>query len=316
MTAFRAESRSMRIAFGINLVMALAGVLASWWTEAQALALDGLVSGLNASAILVAERLSSRLGRPQDRRYPFGYWALETLYTGGRSLLLLGIILFAATSSIARIITHLRGVESAIPRFALIAPYSITMVALCLMLACIHHHYWKQGGAQSRLLAVEKRGALIDGAISAGVGVAFALTPLLSGTSLADLIPISDAIVVLILCGLLISSPLSMLLTAARELVGEAAHPRIRGRVQALLRPDLDALNIKLVDLAIFPSGRAIQGILYLQPAMAIHAEEVDQLRLMAERSCRREFSVVTLEIVLTGRAPLPRQQARASGRG
>lgn len=305
----------MRIAFGINLVMALAGVLASWWTEAQALALDGLVSGLNASAILVAERLTSRLDRPQNRRYPFGYWALETLYIGGRSLLLLGIILFAATSSIARIITHLRGGESPLPRFALIAPYSILMVMLCLVLACIHHHYWRQGGGRSRLLAVEKRGALVDGAISAGVGIAFALTPLLSATSLADLVPISDAIVVLILCSLLISSPLKILLTAARELVGEAAHPRIRGRVQALLRPELEALDIRLVDLAIFPAGRAIQGILYLQPPMAMHAEDVDQLRRIAERSCLCDFSVVTLEIVLTGREPLPRQHACPPGR-
>ncbi|MBC1261634.1 hypothetical protein FQK07_10240 [Synechococcus sp. BSF8S] len=68
--------------------MALTGAIASWICNAQALALalalalDGLVSGLNALMILVAARLSSQLLRPPECRYPFGYWALETLYTG------------------------------------------------------------------------------------------------------------------------------------------------------------------------------------------------------------------------------------------
>ncbi|WP_185465188.1 cation transporter [Synechococcus sp. BSA11S] len=116
----------MRTATGLNLLMGVAGILASWWTQAQALALDGLVSGLNAMAIIVAARLSGSLGRPQDRRYPFGYWSLETIYLGGRSLMLLGIIAFAAISSIERILSYMINADGAVPpRFDLIVPYSV-----------------------------------------------------------------------------------------------------------------------------------------------------------------------------------------------
>jgi predicted Co/Zn/Cd cation transporter (cation efflux family) len=99
----------MQFAVGINLVMALTGAIASWICNAQALALDGLVSGLNALMILVGARLSNQLLRSPHRRYPFGYWALETLYTGSRSLLLLGILLFASITSIDRILGQLHG---------------------------------------------------------------------------------------------------------------------------------------------------------------------------------------------------------------
>lgn len=109
------EARSMRCAVVINLLMAAAGTITCWLCNAQAPALDGLVSGLNALMVLVGERLSRQLARPADRRYPFGYWALETLYTGSRSLVLLGIILFAAIVSIARIVEHLQGANVPVP---------------------------------------------------------------------------------------------------------------------------------------------------------------------------------------------------------
>lgn len=157
------ETRSMRFAIGINLLMAVAGTLTSWLCNAQALALDGLVSGLNALMILIAERLSRQLSRPADRRYPFGYWSLETLCTGSRSLVLLGMIVYAVIVSIARILCHLQGAVVAVPFFGGIVIYSMAMVALCLLMAGIHHRHWLRGGRQSPLLVMERRAALVDG---------------------------------------------------------------------------------------------------------------------------------------------------------
>jgi predicted Co/Zn/Cd cation transporter (cation efflux family) len=107
------DSRSLQFAVCINLIMALTGAIASWICNARALPLDGLVSGLNARMILVAAQLSSLLLRPPVLRDPFGYRALETLYTGSRSLLLLGILVFASIKSIDRILDHLHGASVA-----------------------------------------------------------------------------------------------------------------------------------------------------------------------------------------------------------
>lgn len=179
------------------------------------------------------------------------------------------------------------------------------MVALCLVMAATHHRNWLRGGRQSRLLAIEGRGALLDAGISAGVGVAFALTPLLSATPLEWVIPISDAIVVLVLCGLLVRSPLRSLMASVAELGGESAHPSIQRQVINHVSPELTALDITLVDLALFPSGRALQGILYLDPHRAMVSSEVDQLRDSLERLCRSRFPIVTLEVALSQREAL-----------
>ena len=146
---FNQESRSLQFAVGINLIMVLTGAIASWICNAQALALDGLVPDLNALMILVAARLSSQLLRPPNRRYPIGYWALETLDTGSRSLLLLGILLIASISSIDRILGHLQGAKVAAPWIGGIVLYSLILVALGLLIAWNHHRHWRRGGRQS-----------------------------------------------------------------------------------------------------------------------------------------------------------------------
>ncbi|MEA5475870.1 cation transporter [Synechococcus sp. CCY9201] len=103
------DSRALQFAVGVNLIMAVSGAIASWLCNAQALALDGLVSGRNPLMILAGGHLSTQVLRPPDRRFPFGYWALETLYIGSRPLMLLGILLFVAISSIARILAQRHG---------------------------------------------------------------------------------------------------------------------------------------------------------------------------------------------------------------
>lgn len=300
------EARSMRWAVAINLVMAATGTITCWLCNAQAPALDGLVSGLNALMVLVGERLSRQLARPADRRYPFGYWALETLYTGSRSLVLLGIILFAAIVSIARIVEHLQGADSPVPRFGGIVLYSVAMVGLCLLLAGLHHRNWLLGGRQSPLLVAERRAALVDGGLSAGVGLAFALTPLLRRTPLAGFVPVSDAWIVLVLCALLVVGPLRSLTEAVRELGGGAASSRVRQALHAMAQRELESQGIRLVDEALFSSGRAVQGVLYIDPDRSVSAPEVDQWRTSLEGHCRSRFPNVTLELVLSRRAPLP----------
>ena len=299
------ESRSLRLAIVINLIMALAGAITSWLWNAQALALDGLVSGLNALMILVAERLSREVLRPPDRRYPFGYWALETLYTGSRSLLLLGIILFASISSIDRILSQINGAIFPAPRIEGIVLYSLGMVALGLLIAWTHHHNWIRSGRQSQLLAMERRATLLGAALSAGLGLAFAISPLLLGTPLAGMVPVADAWIVLGLCALLVVGPLQKLRQALRELGGRAAHSRIRQTLHALASQELEAQGIRLVDDAVFSSGRAVQALLYVCPQGSVSALDVDLLRASLERKCRERFPNLGLELVLTCREPL-----------
>ncbi|QPN59908.1 cation transporter [Synechococcus sp. CBW1002] len=299
------DSRALQFAVGVNLIMAVAGAIASWLCNAQALALDGLVSGLNALMILAGGHLSTQVLRPPDRRFPFGYWALETLYVGSRSLLLLGILLFAAISSIDRILAQRHGASITPPWIGGIVIYACLMAALGLLVAWNHHRHWKIGGRQSQLLAMERRATLVGAAISAGLGLAFAVTPLLLDTPLAGMVPVSDAWIVLLLSGILVVAPLRSLRDAVSELGGVAARSTVRQAVLNIVRQELNAQGIRLVDDAVFTLGRAVQGLLYIDPGMALSALDVDLLRDQLERTCRQRFENLALELVLTCRDPL-----------
>jgi divalent metal cation (Fe/Co/Zn/Cd) transporter len=300
------RSGSMRLALAIHLLMALSGAVGCWLWNAQALALDGVVSGLNALASLAAQRLSEAIARPRTSSYPFGYGGLETLYAGCRSLLLLGILAFAAISSTARILDHLQGAALPAPRFGAITVYGIVMTLLCVLVATAHHREWIRSGRRDPLLAVERRAALVDAATSAGVALAFALTPLLRLTPLAGLVPVSDAVIVLALCVLLVGPPLRTFRNALRELSGATATAPLRRRLTETFAEELRSHGLTLVDAALFTSGRTLLGLVYVDSEAPLRAAQVDHLRESLETACRFRFPDVTLELVLTERSPLP----------
>jgi predicted Co/Zn/Cd cation transporter (cation efflux family) len=183
--------------------------------------------------------------------------------------------------------------------------YALVMVALGLLIAWNHHRHWRRGGRQSQLLAMERRATLVGAALSAGLGTAFALTPLLIGRPLAGMVPVSDAWIVLLLCGVLVVSLLRSLRDAVRELGGVAARSTVRQALHNMARQELASQDIRLVDDAVFTSGRAVLAVLYIDPNTALSALDVDLLRDRLVRTCRQRFENVALELVLTCRDPL-----------
>jgi len=80
------ERRSLEIGKWGNLLMAVAGVVASFLSHSDALLVDGLYSGVNFVSAILAAKITTVVARPADRRYPFGYDAHEALYVTFRSL--------------------------------------------------------------------------------------------------------------------------------------------------------------------------------------------------------------------------------------
>ncbi len=138
------------------------------------------------------------------------------------------------------------------------------------------------------------------------MALAFALTPLLRPTPLGALVPISDAVIVLVLCLLLLRGPLRTLRDALRELSGATATASVRMQLIASLAEELREHEMTLVDTALFSSGRNLLGLLYVDTDQPLSPLQVDRLRTRLEGACRRLFADVRLELVLTERPPLP----------
>ena len=298
------ERRSLEIGKWGNLFMVVAGVAAAHFSKSDALLVDGLYSGVNFASAIVAARISVSVARPASRRYPFGYDALEALYVTFRSLVLLGIMVFAVTTAISKIVSYAAGGEMPELVFGPILIYSAVMVVTCVALAVWHRHNWKRSGQQSEILMTENRASVVDAVISGGVGGGFVAALLLRGTTLELLVPISDSIIVLVMCAVIVRQPAAMFFGALREVAGAAAAPEVVEAVKKDLEELLADRPYQLLDVIVTKLGRGHFVVSFVKPDEPIDGETADQLWLDLNTALKEHLGRVHTEIVIAAQGP------------
>lgn len=298
------ERQSLELGKWANLAMAVAGVGAAYASNSDALLVDGLYSGVNFVSAIVAARISRSIQAPPDARYPFGYDAYEAIYVKYRSLVLLGILAFAIFGAISKIIRYAGGGEVAELNFGPIVIYMIAMVATCFGLAYWHHRNWKRSGSQSELLRTETKAAVIDGVISAGAGAGLVGAALLQGTALAFLVPISDSIVVLVMCGCIVRQPLQIFLDSLHEIAGGRAADGVCATARQLAEAAAKGSQFEVLEVATIKMGRSYLVFAYLKPKAAVTGEEIDALRLQLTSAWQQAIGLVKAEVIITAQSP------------
>ena len=312
--ARRIEQRSLRFGIGANAVMTLAGFVAHVLTGSSALLLDGLYSAVLVGSSLIASRISRNVVRPPDRAWPYGYEGQEALYVLFRSLVLLGVIGFGLSSSCGTLIDWWRGAE--IPPLTLepVAAYTVAVTGLCWLLSWRHFRDWRRTGRISLLLLTEARNARIDALITASTGLALLATPLLQTTLLAPLAPITDALLVLAVSGVLLREPLQALRDALSQAAGKAADPGVLQRTRQVLMQELSGLSLQMMDFTVQQLGRTAFVVVYINPLEPLDSATVDGLRHHIDARCSNELGrPVRAEVILTVMPPIhwsdPEQQ-------
>ena len=306
--ARRIEQRSLRFGIGANAVMTLAGFVAHVLTGSSALLLDGLYSAVLVGSSLIASRISRNVVRPPDRAWPYGYEGQEALYALFRSLVLLGVIGFGLSSSCGTLIDWWRGAE--IPPLTLepVAAYTVAVTGLCWLLSWRHFRDWRRTGRISLLLLTEARKARIDGLITASTGLALLATPLLQTTLLAPLAPITDALLVLAVSGVLLREPLQALRDALSQAAGKAADPGVLQRTRQVLMQELSGLSLQMMDFTVQQLGRTAFVVVYINPLEPLDSATVDGLRHHIDARCSNELGrPVRAEVILTVMPPIHR---------
>ncbi len=298
------ERQSLEVGKWGSLAMAVAGVLAAYFSRADALLIDGLYSGLNFVSAIIAAKISTSVLKPADQRYPFGYGAYEALYVKFRALVLLGIIVFAVFGAVQKIVTYVAG--GAVPElvFGPILVSSIVMVSICMGLAAWHQYNWRRSGSRSELLQTESKAAVVDGVISAGAGGGLLAAGLLRGTALGFIVPVSDSIIVLVMTAFIIREPVSMFMTALREVAGESADPKAVQSIRDRLSELLKNRPFTLLEVAVMKLGRSHFAVSYVKPDSAISGEEADALRDEIELACCELMKGTKAELIIAARGP------------
>lgn len=298
------ERRSLQISKWGNLFMALAGVAAAYYSHSLALLVDGLYSGVNFGAALIAARVATLVNRPPDTRYPWGYDALESLYVTFRSLVILGILALAVVLAGTKIVDYLSGEDVKALVFGPIIVYTVVVVTICFTLSWWQHYNWKRTGSKSEILKTESHAAFIDGMISAGAGGALILVSFLKGTPLDVIVPIADSLVVLILAACIIHEPIGILRNAIKELAGEKAQSPKAKRIHQLAEEILLEEKHEIFDIAINKLGRRHLVIAAINKEGAMTAAQLDAVRQRLSDAMREGDHDCIVEIILTAQAP------------
>ncbi len=299
------EQQSLRIGVAASAVMAIAGLSVHVLSGSYALLLDGLYSAVMVGSGLVAARISRNVVRPPDRAYPYGYDGQEALYVLFRSLVLIGVLTFAAAAGLGTVIDYAKGAPIAAVNLRPVALYSIAMVVICWGLAWCHYRDWRRTGAQSQLLLTEARAAKVDGLISGLTGLALLGAPLLKGTALEVLTPITDSLLVLVVSAAVLREPLQAFLTALGQTSGASAESDTIRSTRAALEDLLSGLSCWLLDLTVMQVGRTAFVVVYLNPSQPMDGAAIDVIRLRIEERCRQLMAnPVRSEVILTATPP------------
>ena len=298
------EERSLALGLWVSLAIALGGLLAYGLSGSEAVLLDGLYAGVMALTSLVAARVGANVTRPPDRGWPFGYEGQEAVYVLLRSLLLIGILSFAALNAARELIAWLQGIE---PEAIATGPagwYGLLGGLSCGGLAWAQHHSWVAGGRCSELLRTESRAALLDTVITGGTGAVLVAAPLLESTPLAPLVPVADTLLVLVLALVVVPEPLHRFRLALRETAGAACEPELIARTRSAAAALVEAAAAQLLDLSVVKLGRINYVVAYVNPRAAVEASWLDGLRDQLDGTCGGLLGPVRTEVVLTGRPP------------
>ncbi len=214
------EKQALIIGIIINLIMAFSGWIAYHLSNSQALLLDGIFSFITFLSILVAIKVST-IRSHKTTLFPFGQFIYEALYSLLKGIMIVGVLSIAFISNISKITSYINGKNIAILKIDIILIYSILITILCFSLAAYYKYKNYKIKYLSTILQAEYSSAVIDGFLSASIGVALVGINLFSiNGSFGFLYYIGDALLVIVLVILLGKTPLILIRNSFIEIAG------------------------------------------------------------------------------------------------
>ena len=294
------EHRALWVSIVGNFWMGSAGIAVAMWSNSQAILVDGLLALIGFAAAIAALWVSRNIARQPDRIRPFGYGADESIFTTFRALTMLGLVLFAVTAALGEIVAYINGTTPTPLNHGPVAVYLGLMLATCTTLWAFHYLAWRKSGKTSDILKLEANATLFDGVITVATGAGLLLIRYFGDGPLAPIVPIGDALIVLILCSLAFFVYVADFRQGLAELAGVAASPSHQATVRQAILPPLTKWGGILLDLAVVKAGRNFSVVAFVDPGRPVSGGDVDALDEEMTLSLRQALGHVDAMVVIS----------------
>lgn len=294
------EIKTMKVIFFAYLVMAIVGITNSLYSNSEAVLIDGTFNFISALSMIVGIKISKFVSLKPSKIQPIGFAMYETLYTLMKGVMMLGVILLAAVSNITKIHTFFTTGDAVPVNGSSILLYSLSMVVLCSAVYLYLAAQVKKTDGQSVMLQTEKIAVFQNGVISAAIGIVFLLVALLENTFVKPILPITDSIVVLILCALLIGDPIQIVRNSFFELTIRDTHQKLRETIFDLTKnifPD----GYTLEHIWINKLGRTYYFMFLVAPQKpSLPVAEMEQIQDTIEKTVKQEAAFSFVDVIFS----------------
>lgn len=290
------EARSLTISALVNGLSGLAGLAVYIMTDLNALLLDGVFSMIAFVSSLVAFYISKNSHR-KTPTFPQGLHFLEPLYAIMKSLATLLLLVFAVLETAATAFAYWVHGYGHQMTTGPVLPYTAMMTLVCFGLYAYNTYMNQKIGNISTIIVAEAKGNLIDGLISAAIGIAFLFLNFIpTGSPLAFLHYTGDFFVTLVLALISFKDPLLLLIASFKELAhGTIPAPDLKDTIYELLAPYLEEGEDNL-DIHIFKQGMQLKVKIHLYQASPDLIHELKNKKQEVLYHLRKHHEYITIE--------------------
>ncbi|WP_062222887.1 cation diffusion facilitator family transporter [Aureimonas sp. D3] len=222
------ESAVLKLSIAMTLLIGATGVVFGILSGSLSIAFDGVFSVVDASMTGMALLVTRLIARDTSQRFQMGFWHFEPMVLAFNGGLLSLLSFYAFVNAIGTILDGGRSLE-----FGWAIVYSFFVVVICIVMAI----YGRRANRvlNSSFIALDAKGWIMSGAITAALLCAFIVAWALEGTAYAHWTPYVDPAILALLTLCLIPVPLQTVFKAFQDIL--------------LLAPaDLDALARRVAD--------------------------------------------------------------------
>lgn len=291
------EQHALRLAIYGNIFFTIGGLGFAFYTNSQAVLLDGVFSAISLVLAVVTLYISRLLQRPNTDEYPFGYAVFEPLLNLAKGLII-GLVMLV--SMLRAIDTLLAGGESI--RVGGVLIYAVTATLACLGIALYMRGKAVDGGWP--LVEVEVKNWFMDAVISGAVAGSFLLVWFLEGTAADPWLNYVDPVLVILIALFFLSIPFGIIRENWAQLTGNAPPDDIAEPVRRTVDEVLPMFGVSETKLRHAQFGRMDYVQLYIildnAQAQAFDAFKMDEIRNDLYQRLVLERPNITLDVVFT----------------
>lgn len=283
------EAKAMKNILVAYLVMATVGIATFVFSNSEAVLIDGVFNFISAFSMLVGIKISKLVTQKPTKSLPFGFAMYETLYTIFKGLMIFGVLILAGSSNIMKIYDYATTGSYEPIKGGFIVIYSILMVTICGLVYLYLKSQCNKLNNRSIMLQTEKIAIFQNTIISAAIGLVFFLVGQLKGTFMDPILPVADAIVVLVLCFLLFNDPIIILKNAFNELIIKDVHHDMREKITEIVTPILPK-EYQLNYVSISRLGRTYYFMFLINPLKSdLPLEEIESIQQNIKEHVKEE---------------------------